>query len=292
MVVVRLIGGLGNQMFQYAAGRALAFRLNTELYLDTIHLGFDPDGAYTKRNYELEQFAIHAHIADIEVLNNFRHDSRLITKLKSFFPGLFKNIVFNESQPSFHDQFFNLPATSYLNGYWQDERYFSSIRQVLTQEFDLKKKSNSYQTMLEQVSSGNSVSIHVRRGDYVTLGSAHLYHGVLPLTYFKEAVDYLSRMKQEFTWFIFSDDLIWCRENLGFIKNAQFMEGKKLDLSPGEELLLMSHCKHNIIANSSFSWWAAWLNNSPGKIVIAPKCWFNKTQKQPLSLIPSDWIRL
>ncbi len=292
MIVVRLIGGLGNQMFQYVAGRALAIYHNTDLYLDTTYLGFDPDGAYTKRNYELEPFALKAQIADKKVLGEFQNSPLFITKLKSFFPGMFNKMVFNESQTSFHEQFFKLPANTYLNGYWQDENYFSTHRELLLKEFDLRKKSSSYQSLIEQVTSGNSISIHVRHGDYLTLDTANAFHGVLPLTYYLEAVEYFTKTNQDFTFFIFSDDLDWCRKNLGFITNAHFIDGKKLGISSQEELLTMSHCQHNIIANSSFSWWAAWLNTNKNKTVIAPHYWFNKMQEQPENLIPFNWIRL
>lgn len=293
MVVVKLIGGLGNQMFQYAAGRALAEHHHTELFLDTSYLMLDPDGAYTIRKFELDKFKIEAEFAGKKELDHFNFKaSRYITKFKSFFPGLFKSILFNESQSFFHKQFFKLPKTTYLNGYWQDEQYFSKLRGALQKEFDLKEKSDSYQNFVKQVQEVNSVSVHVRHGDYLTLGAANKFHGVLPLTYYLDAVKYFSGLNEDFTFFIFSDDLNWCKENLGFIKNANFVEGKKLNLSSQEELLIMSQCKHNIIANSSFSWWAGWLNANENKKITAPKHWLNKTQEQPAELIPSNWIRL
>jgi len=293
MIVVKLIGGLGNQMFQYAAGRSLALFHRTELLLDTSSLKGDSGGAYTARNYELVDFKIDAEIADKKevVLFNFE-SSKIITKFKSLFPRFFKKIHFNESQSFFHKQFFKLPKSTYLDGYWQNERYFSSIRGILINEFDIKEKSPAYKTVLAQITSCNATSVHVRHGDYVTLTSANTLHGVLPLAYYSSAVEHFTKLDKNAVFFVFSDDLNWCREHFVFIKNLNFVDGSKLGLSSKEELLLMSHCGHNIIANSSFSWWAAWLNTNAGKNVVAPQNWFNSGQKQPEELIPKDWIRL
>ena len=293
MIVVKLIGGLGNQMFQYAAGRSLAAFHKTELLLDTSGLQTDPAGAYTARNYELGDFKIHAEISDKKDLHRFNFDApKIITKLKSLFPGFFKKIILNESQSHFKENFFKAPATTYLNGYWQDERYFSFIREILIKEFDLQEKSQGYKMLLDQITSSNSVSVHVRHGDYVTLKSANMFHGVLHLDYYKNAVGHFSKEDPNSVFFIFSDDLNWCKEHFNFISNVNYVDGSKLNVSSKEELVLMSHCRHNIIANSSFSWWAAWLNKHADKEVIAPANWFNTGQKQPEGLIPNSWKRI
>lgn len=293
MVVVRLIGGLGNQMFQYAAGRALALHHATELYLDLSQLQKDPAGAYTLRQYELQPFKIQAQIASPEELGAFgKTESGVGVKLQSFFPFLFKRMRFNESRHSFHRQFFKLPASVYLNGYWQDEAYFLPIRESLLQEFDLRDESDAFRRVLDTINAVPAVALHVRRGDYVHLASANMFHGVLSPEYYRKAVQGLQSEKQPFTFFIFSDDIPWCREHLNFIENAVFVDGRKEGLSAQEELLLMSRCRHNIIANSSFSWWAAWLNDHKTKRVIAPQQWFNAGRKQPDTLIPLTWTRL
>ncbi len=294
MIVVKLIGGLGNQMFQYAAGRSLADVLETELFVDVSALEQDPAGAYTPRRYELGEFNIRANIATQEVLSNFDFNTpRWIRKLQSFFPAYSTHMIFNESTAKFHKQFYKLPLNTYLNGYWQNEKYFVSIRDKLISEFELKApKSSSYLTLLKTITSCESVSLHIRRGDYVSLQSANLYHGVLSKEYYQNAVLYFTEQKRNFCYFVFSDDLDWCKKNLDFIHTCTYVNGSQFGLSVHEELLLMSMCKHNIIANSSFSWWAAWLNNYSQKTVLAPAQWFNTKQSQPSELLLNTWKKI
>lgn len=287
MIVVKLIGGLGNQLFQYAAGRALAVHHGTELYLDTSFLERDPAGAYTKRGYELGQFHIHARPVNAYVLSHFNLTANpIVNKLKSFMPGAFRSVVFNESQPAFDKRFFKLPANSYLTGYWQDQRYFAAIREQLLHELVLQKESAGYKTMLHEILSVNAVAIHVRRGDYVSLPAASRFHGTPGMDYYRNAVKELAR-KAAFHYFIFSDDIAWCREQFSFLPLKTFVSGPALNAQ--EELLLMSRCKHQVIANSSFSWWAAWLNANPSKCVIAPEHWFAGKRTKQLSIVPDEW---
>lgn len=292
MIVVKLIGGLGNQMFQYAAGKALAMHHNTELYLDVSGLLGSPNDACTPRKFELGAFHIRAEIAGQAQLSQFdAEESVWVRKYKSMFPFWFKQVRLNESQSGFYSRFFKLPANTYLNGYWQTENYFLQNRQGLLADFTLKKTSEGYNQILEQINSCNSVSLHVRRGDYVTLAVANEFHGVLPLRYYKDAMSYLNTIQKQLVYFVFSDDIPWCRKNLNFLTEVRYVDGGQSGLLPQEELVLMSRCKHHIIANSSFSWWGAWLNRQHDTTVIAPVKWFNKLQ-QPKDLIPKRWIRL
>ncbi len=294
MIVVRLIGGLGNQMFQYAAAKSLAHHHNTELFLDLTFLSKSPEGAYTKRKFELNEFNIDAKIADNDILQKFDLDAgKLITKIKSTVPNLFKTLVYNEYGYDFNSLFFKLPQNTYLNGYWQNQSYFLSQQADLIKDFELKNKPGlDYQYFLDQITTAHSVAIHVRRGDYATLESANKFHGLLTLDYYKGAMKYLEARHHNLTYFIFSDDLNWCKLNFDFVSDANYIESNKMDLTPHEELLLISKCKHAIIANSSFSWWGAWLNSHSNKLVIAPNQWFNSNTKQPLNLLPNNWIKL
>ena len=294
MIVVKLIGGLGNQLFQYAAGFALANYHKTDLFLDTTHLNNDPKGAYTKRKFELDKFAISGKIADSAVLEQFNFsENKVVTKLKKLAPGLFKQMIFNEHQFTFHANFFKLPATSYLNGYWQSEKYFNSFRDKLTTTITLTEALSEHgQAFDAMITSSNSVAIHVRRGDFISLKSANHFHGFLEMDYYKPAIDLIKSKVNNPTFFIFSDDIEWCRTNFDFISLKEFVDGKALGISTHEELILMSHCKHTIIANSSFSWWGAWLNQNKDKLVIAPKNWFADKTIDTNDLIPSSWIKI
>lgn len=294
MIVVKLIGGLGNQMFQYAAGSALASLHDTKLYLDTSHLNIDSNNAYTKREFELGKLNINANIANQQILNNFNfNESKWMLRLKKTFPKFFKKIIFNEHHFNFHKVFFDMPATTYLNGYWQSEKYFLNIKHKLISEFSLLKNSSEKTFSIEQqIKKTNSVSIHVRRGDFVSLKSATNFHGNLKLDYYKEAVDIIKSKIENPTFFIFSDDINWCCNQFEFLESKFFVDSLNLNTSAHDELALMQLCKHNIIANSSFSWWGAWLNLNPDKICIAPKNWFAVKNLNTADLIPKTWIEL
>lgn len=294
MIVVKLIGGLGNQLFQYAAGLALANYHKKELYLDISHLNQDSKGAYTKRKFELDKFKINTKIADKAILDNFNFNgNKLITKLKKLTPSLFKKMIFNEHQFNFHSNFFKLPATTYLNGYWQSEKYFNSFKDKLIASISLIEPLSEHAKAFDaRISSSKSVSIHIRRGDFVSLKSANHFHGYLEIDHYKQAIEIIKSKVENPSFFIFSDDIEWCKTNFDFISPKEFVEGKLLGISTHEELILMSHCKHNIIANSSFSWWAAWLNQYQDKVVVAPKNWFADKTINTNDLIPSNWIKI
>ena len=294
MIVVKLIGGLGNQLFQYAAGFALASYNKTDLFLDTTYLNNDPKGGYTKRKFELDKFTISAKIADAAVLSNFNFNrNKLITKLKKLAPGLFKKMIFNEHQFNFHTNFLKLPATTYLNGYWQSEKYFNSFRDKLIASISLTVPLSQHAKAIDSaITSSKSVAIHLRRGDFISLKSANHFHGFLEMDYYKQAIDLIKSKVNNPTFFIFSDDIEWCKKNFDINGSKEFIDGKALGISTHEELILMSHCKHNIIANSSFSWWGAWLNKNPNKYVIAPKNWFADNTINKADLIPLTWIKI
>lgn len=295
MIVVKLIGGLGNQLFQYAAGRALATYHKTELMLDISHLKLISNGAYTQRKFELDRFNINAAIVnEEEVLKSFDFtQNKFITRLKKLSPRLFSKMIFNEHHFNFHSEFLRLPEDTYLNGYWQSERYFNSFRDKLMAEITLKEPMSSAALLVDKkIINVNAVSLHVRRGDFVSLKSANHFHGYLEIDYYKLAIEQIKNKVADPNFFIFSDDLDWCKKNLDFIEQKEFVEGKANGISTQEELILMSHCKHNIIANSSFSWWGAWLNQNKSKTVIAPKNWFADKKINTNDLIPTNWIKI
>lgn len=297
MIIARLRGGLGNQLFQYAAGRALAAHHSVELKLD-LH-------TYSKhpyRKFELDKFNIDAMEATREEVHHFTGSnpiSRYLNKRNNYFrcPAVF-------AQPHYHfyEDFFSLPRDIYLSGYWQSEKYFDGIaglvRQQLAPRAPLDPRNADLQKTMQ---AQHSVAIHVRRGDY-TSATYSSFFGGLPESYYAEAMDLLRHRVGNPIFYFFSDDMVWCKSNVA-VGDAEFVE-HNTGADAYKDLLLMASCKHNIIANSTFSWWGAWLNNNPGKVVIAPRQWFKSNfleKKEPVypsrvyntkDLIPESWIRL
>jgi hypothetical protein len=294
MIVVKLKGGLGNQMFQYAAGRSLAHMHQTELYFDTTFLDKDPNGAYTKRNLEISVFNTDVNKALPEQIKKFSigASNRYTRTLQRHLPNLFTTLYAAESGNLFQKQFFGYPKNTYLDGFWQSEKYFKSIESILIEEFKPSESLNDQnETWLKKIKSVNAVSVHVRRGDYVSLKNAKEHHGILPIQYYELAIKYLQEKNREMELFVFSDDLDWCKHNLKFDAPIHFVDVNQQQ-NFHLDLCLMSHCKSNVVANSSFSWWAAWLNQNGDKTIVAPKQWYAQNALSTTDLIPGTWIQL
>ncbi|MES2767744.1 MAG: alpha-1,2-fucosyltransferase [Bdellovibrionota bacterium] len=273
LVVVNLIGGLGNQMFQYAVGKALAKKLGGTLKVDI--KGFE---TYF-RSYDLNNFKISAVIATQEEVS-FLKSKNLFFKTKH---------VYKEKTFCYDSTVFNNKLPVYLEGYWQSEKYFKDIRQDLLSEFQPKNSLSEYsQGILTKIrSSKNSVSIHIRRGDYLKPQNQQV-HGVCSLEYYQSAIQTLSDEFGQSSYFIFSDDIDWAKSNLNLNGDATFIDENTGNRS-FEDILLMSACEHNIIANSSFSWWGAWLNQNANKKVIAPLKWFATQKIESRDIYAQDW---
>lgn len=283
------MGGLGNQLFQYAAGKALAVKHGVPLKLDLTFLNTDPKGQHTWRKPELQRFQLDYQVCTPAELGQFQHTSAL----SSFLPlSMRKTYVANQQGFDFDANFFSYPKNTYLNGFWQSEKYFSHIRPVLLKELVHRAPvPAACATVEEQIRASHSVSLHIRRGDYVTDKNAQSYHGNLSLDYYHDAITYLQRLHNPLKLFIFSDDMEWVKANLNGLNDAVYV-----DVNTGDhnsfDLYLMSLCRHNIIANSSFSWWGAWLNQHAGKTVIAPRQWFATNNLDTKDLLPETWIKL
>lgn len=293
MIVVKLMGGLGNQIFQYATGRALALKHQTELKLDLSFLNSDPKNIYTKRELELHVFNVSADIASNKELEAFHKRTlfqKIVTRFFSKFPS--KYFIGNQKGFEYDETFESYPNNSYLNGYWQSEKYFSSIREILLKDLVIKKEmSEQGKSTMDLVLNSNSVSLHIRRGDYVSNKNATASHGILPLEYYDKAMAHLNGLYKDLKVFIFSDDMDWVKANLKLTNECLYV-----DFNIGEnsvfDMYLMSQCKHNIIANSSFSWWGAWLNQNSQKTVIAPEKWFADKNLNTKDLIPNSWLKM
>lgn len=293
MIKVYLSGGLGNQIFQYASGRSLAIINSTKLVLDLSQLNYAPAGG-TKRKYELGNFKIDAEVEQtacwhiFKVLKKFPFLNRLLNKRG----------VYIESDQGFDSKMLLQPDNTCLLGYWQSPRYFNLIHKQLINELQpIYPLSNKSLEILRGIESSNSVGVHIRRGDYITSKRAENFHGVLPLSYYTAAINIIDNKFDAIRYFIFSDDYDWCEKNIN-IRNIDITYlNKDIEREDWEDLILMSKCKHQVIANSTFSWWAAWIadnyNEDPNHLVIAPKNWFKKPQEiHPADRFPPHWVLL
>lgn len=254
MVVARLMGGLGNQMFQYAAARALSLRLQTELRLDLTPYSYD-----RLRDYGLSPYRL-----QFKAANLF---DRLRFKLV---PGLAGATVFREPNPSEYDcTFESLSGNVFLDGFFQNVLYFQSAADSIREELTLTELSEEVREIAREISSVTSVSVHVRRGDYVTNPEVQELLPFCDRPYFEKAIEHIGEQLTEPVFFLFSDDLSWVSEHLQIPFPFKLVSGR----SPQEDIYLMSQCSHHVIPNSTFSWWGAWLNPSPEKIVIGPDPW-------------------
>lgn len=278
MIAVRLIGGLGNQMFQYAAARALAERNNTNLVLDLSWFNQDFNADTTPRHYELSCFSL----------------DKSTSRYKGTTRGKIQfSLAKKYTEPHFHydPAFMDLPKNTVLSGYFQSEKYFSDIREILLQDFSwIKEPAGKNKELLKQIQEDpSSVSVHVRRGDYVSNENAAKFHGLTGVEYYMAAVSQVSQKVKNPKLYVFSDDPNWCKQNLKFTQPTVYISHNS---DGSEDMRLMKACKHNIIANSSFSWWGAWLNTNPDKIVIGPTQWFSHAESNTKDIIPESWQKL
>ncbi len=288
MVIARLTGGLGNQMFQYAAGRALADRLGAELLLDlrTFEhaLALRP---YTRRAYALAPFKLRARVATPADLRNWPVWVMEIGMRLRLVRPLFRRWHF-ESAITYDPSVRTLHAPLCLVGYWQSERYFIDIADKIRADFTLLQPLDSTNArLLKLARSDRSVGLHVRRGDFISLNDAAQLHGMCSVDYYRRAISLVRKRCPECHFLIFSDDPEWARAELPLDPSAVFVTGNAE--RPEQDLALMSACKHHIIANSSFSWWAGWLGDSPEQMVIAPSPWYASPKLDARDLAVSRW---
>ena len=219
--------------------------------------------------------------------------ARLTNKLKLFekIKPYYKRSVIVEKYPfKFDKNIFHCKDKSYLKGYWQNEKYFKNIKDILNVEFRVKTPLIGKNYDLAQViQNNNSVAIHVRREDYITDSITADTHGTCSLDYYKDSIHLMNQRIKDPQYFIFSDDISWAKKNLGEISQIPYAEHNNTN-SDYEDLRLMYLCKHNIIANSSFSWWGAWLNMNPAKIVIAPQIWLKTPTIYSRRHLPKEWF--
>jgi Glycosyl transferase family 11 len=288
MIIARLLGGLGNQMFEYAFARRLALVNDTELKLDTTQ--FATAKVHTPRHYELGVFNIKevfATPAEIKHFKKFAPRNGKFGALHNFFFAD-ENKYVRQRGFGFNPQYMKLGPDAYLEGLWASEKYFSDIHGVLLEDFTLKSTDEYYQEILIDMNTTNSVSICFRRADFVNDPATAKHHGVTPLEYYYAAMKDIEAKIGDPVYFIFTDDPEWVKNNFKTDRPVRYVEHAD---NPAQGLVLMSKCAHNIIANSTFSWWGAWLNQNKSKIVYSPKRWFN-VERDIKDLIPESWILL
>lgn len=293
-IITELYGGLGNQMFQYAAGRALSHRLQVSLKLD---LSKFKD--YSLRSYKLNHFDIQEDLARSEDLKTYTIPENgwplFFFRVRNFFLPRHSKQIFIQKETGYDEDFDHINRSCWLKGYWQSERYFKDIEEIIRKEFKLKEKpGQSNRELLKEIEKLSSVSVHVRRGDYVEDSVTNEVHGFLGKEYYDRAIKHFESRLESPAFFVFSDDIEWARKNISAQNPLIFVDhnGKEKDY---EDLRLMWNCKHHIIANSSFSWWGAWLSNHKEQNVIAPKNWFTPKimqKKGDIEIVPDRWITL
>ena len=292
MIIVKLQGGLGNQMFQYSLGRHLSIRNKTNLKFDISSLGLK-DPSNTKRNYSLSVFKVEESFATDKEIGWFKKYKFKKGKLWFWYNRTIasrKKYLWEENI-NFENQILFMNNPIYIDGWWQKESYFKEISEIIKKDFTLKKELSEYSKKIErEIKNSNSVSIHVRRGDYVSDKKTNEWIGVCSPEYYESAINEIKKKISNPHFFIFSDDQGWAKLNIKTGSPTIYVSENSN--RPEEDMYLMSLCKNNIIANSSFSWWGAWLNKNNNKIVIAPKRWFKAEKMSKFGIIPDSWIKI
>ena len=285
MIVSRLIGGLGNQMFQYAAGRALSLRRGVPFAIDSRAFS-----DYKTHAFGMQCFSAEFNEAPPRLLPLPPAEGRLQRLLRRFMPTPLN--VYTEKTFTFDAALLSLPDGVYLDGYWQTENYFADFAVAIRSDFTVRHApSTANQAWLERIAQTHSVSLHIRRGDYVSNAAAAAVHGTCDLGYYERAVAYLRQATGvDPVLFVFSDDPDWVAANLVLPYQIHLIRDNDASTNY-EDLRLMTACRHHIVANSSFSWWGAWLDGRPDSITIAPARWFAGDTPDARDLVPQRWVR-
>lgn len=312
MIITHIIGGLGNQMYQYAMGRRLAELNSTILKLDVT--SFE---SYQLHRYALSHFNIQEHFATIEEIYAFKRimcfkQSKTLASIKcklGFFPASSKSFFLSpcriKEKPFYYEpEILNVRGNIYLEGYWASYQYYEPVRDLLLKEFSVKYPLNSHNLGIsKRISATRSVSLHIRRGDKANDPKTNKVHGLCSVEYYRKAMNYFREHFSDVHFYVFSDDIIWAKDNFSDKTGSITIVSHNDTSTAYEDLRLMALCEHNIIANSSFSIWGAFLNQNPQKIVIAPKRFVTVEEEQRrekliasperrIAYIPEDWIRM
>ncbi len=286
MIVSRIQGGLGNQMFQYAFGLYLAERNATELFLECASVDRDP-----LRHFALDCWSIDAPLVSDSVLRLLPHRYKgkgWLNLLRGKFP--LRRV--REKPFGFHAKYLTVGDHVFLDGYWQSEQFFPQFRERLQAVFQPSRPvCGQSTTIAHRIEKVPAVSLHIRRGDYVQNQATFKTHGVCPLEYYHSCVADLLARHEKIELFVFSDDPAWCRGNLQLKCPTVYVDHNNANAAH-EDLWLMTRCRHHIVANSSFSWWGAWLRLNETGTVYAPERWFSNTKFDASAIVPSTWRKM
>ena len=294
MIVIEMGGGLGNQMFQFCLYKKLK-SLRKDVYLDVS--SYDLPGSL--RRYELDRF-IGIRREEIKFSNDsFRKRSNTSDALFIAKRFIFKRIcrTYKDKIGVFQPEVYDMDWVR-LVGYWQNESYFSDIRDSILEcyTFDSNELDSRNRSLGGKMEKEQSVSLHVRRGDYLDDRNSHIYDNICTSNYYRRAVDYICKNVEHPIFYLFSDDIKWCKNNIGALYGDYHgkIESKFVDFNNGVhsylDMYLMNKCRHHIIANSTFSWWGAWLGTNEDKIVVAPSRWL--ANHDTSDTICTDWIKV
>ena len=291
MIYIRLKGGMGNQMFQYAFGLRLAAEINTDLKLDLSSLLDRSKGDFVYRNYDLTAFNVdHNFVHSPSLLNQiFKIKSRKVAKFVMARAQNNKRFI-KESEFYFQSELIASAAEdNFYEGWWQSPKYFAGMEDKLRIHFQFNNKLLPKSTMLfDEITATNSICLNVRRTDFLTVDNLN----TTSKDYFIKAAARMAELVEKPKFFIFSDDVEWCRKNLDLGHPQQIIDHSHKGFKFTNYMQLMIACKHYIIPNSSYAWWAIWLNLNKDRHVIAPENWFNDPSIDTTDLVPNDWIRI
>ncbi|WP_410501913.1 alpha-1,2-fucosyltransferase [Exiguobacterium acetylicum] len=290
MKIVQISSGLGNQMFQYA----LYIYLKNEGFNSFIDSKTNYNLSKQHNGYELEKVF---HIKPKEINEKMIKKYRL--NKESLIDKLLKKIAINttyykEKREFIFDKTILKKKNEYLKGYWQSYKYIEPVENIIKEQFQFKIDdfllNEVNKKTLSNILKTNSISVHVRRGDYYQGNNINKFGNITTLKYYEKAFKKISTLVENPHYFIFSDDIEWCKKNLKE-KNIHYVDANKKENS-FIDMYLMSKCDHNIIANSSFSWWGAFLNSHEEKIIIAPSKWLHGQLYEETEIVPNEWIKI
>ena len=292
MIITRLWGGLGNQMFQYAAGRALALRSGVPLQVDIYDLvDRAPREDFVHRDCDLGLLMAPLDFASLADLGRACEKPRsLVTRaVLRYRKEMLRKNRFQEKNQQFLPELMDAQKRSaYLVGYWHDERYFKDCKEVIARDFTMR--GDLVSDFAEPIVNSESVCLHVRRTDFVNISSELEYRTQCDEAYYRQAIEVILEQHKDIQIFGFSDDVQWCEQNMKLQHPVTWIPESESGVKGGTHFWLMRQCKHFIIPNSTFAWWAAWLSENPSKMVVCPKQWYNTPEDQSEGFLPNDWI--
>jgi hypothetical protein len=297
MIVVKLQGGLGNQMFQYAFGRSISLDTGIPLGMDNIEL--EGGEGITRRRYSLGVFNIEERILSKKEFRYFTFGKKhpVLIKIKKLLGLKVPNIVRQAGDFSFLDALPYIDTEAkeigiYFDGNFQSERYFLKHSEIIKNDFTLKVPlGNEAKEVINHIRSTESVIVQVRRGDFVSNPKSRFTHGSVPDNYYSSGIDYVhKKINRNIDIFVVSDDIEWCRSNLKFPYTTHYVS--RPEIKDYEEIQIMSNAKHLVISHSTFGWWGAWLNTNKEKIIVAPKKFFLNPKFKQDDVTPPSWIRI